>query len=141
MKIGGFADQFRNWLLRPQIVHRLPGRLRLRVPALKQIDHTQREWASAWQDLLCSAAEIESVEVSLATGSILIRYDPDQLTEAELIAFLRAVNRLALQHWDELAASTPAQRPQALQRLVGSIRSGIRFRRVPDDKLEVSTDA
>ena len=140
MKIEGCVEQFRNWLLRPQIVHRLPGRLRLRVPALKQIDQAQREWAFVWRDLLGSTAEIESVEVNLTTGSVLIRYDPNQLTESELLAFLRAVNRLVLQHWNQLAATPPAELPEALRRLVCSIRAGIRHRLVLDDKLEISAD-
>jgi hypothetical protein len=140
MKIEGCVDQFRGWLLRPQIVHRLPGRLRLRVPALRQIDQAQREWAFVWRDLLGGTEEIESVEVNPTTGSVLIRYDPDRLTEAELLAFLRGVNRLVLRHWTRLAALPPAELSEALQRLVRSIRAGIRHRLVLDDKLEMSAD-
>jgi hypothetical protein len=140
MKIEGFVDQFRNWLLRPQIVHRLPGRLRLRVPALRQIDHTQQEWAFVWRDLLDGTEEIESVEVNPTTGSVLIRYDPDRLTEAELLAFLQAVNRLVLQHVDRLAALPPTALPEALRRLVRSVRAGMRHRLVLDDKLEIPPD-
>ena len=140
MNIGGFAGPFRNWLLRPQIVHRLPGRLRLRVPAIRQIDQAQQEWAFVWRDLLDGTGEIESVEVNPTTGSVLIRYDPDRLTEAELLAFLRGVNRLVLRHWTRLAALPPAELSEALQRLVRSIRAGIRHRLVLDDKLEMSAD-
>ena len=140
MKSEAFIDQFRNWLLSPRIVHRLPGRLRLRVPGLKQIGHAQREWAFVWRDLLGGTPEIESVEVNPTTGSVLIRYHPDQLTEAELFAFLRALNRLALRHWDRLAATPPAELPEMLQRLVCSIRAGIGHRLMLDDKLEISTD-
>jgi hypothetical protein len=134
------VGQFRSWLLSPRIVHRLPGRLRLRVPALKQIGPAQREWAFVWRDLLHGMPEIESVEVDLTTGSVLIRYHPDQLTETELLAFLRAVNRLALKHWDRLATTPPAELPEVLQRLVRAIRAGIRHRLALDDKLEISTD-
>ncbi|MGD1036030.1 MAG: HMA2 domain-containing protein [Roseiarcus sp.] len=140
MNAESLVGQLRSWLLCPRIVHRLPGRLRLRVPALKQIGHAQREWAFVWRDLLGGTAEIESVEVNLTTGSVLIRYHPDQLTETELLAFLRAVNRLALQHWDRLAATPPAELPEVLQRLVCAIRAGIRHRLALDDKLEISTD-
>jgi hypothetical protein len=140
MTIEGFAGPFRNWLLRPQIVHRLPGRLRLRVPAIRQIDHAQQEWAFVWRDLLGGTDEIESVEVSPTTGSVLIRYDPDRLTEAELLAFLHAVNRVVLQHWNRLAALPAAELPEALRRLVRAIRAGMRHRLVLDDKLEISTD-
>ena len=93
-----------------------------------------------WRDLLGSTAEIQTVEVNLTTGSVLIRYHPDQLTETELLAFLRAVNRLALRHWDRLAATPPAELPQVLRRLVRAIRAGTRHRLVLDDKLEISED-
>jgi len=134
------VGQLRSWFLSPRIVHRLPGRLRLHVPALKQIGPAQREWALVWRDLLHGMPEIESVEVDLTTGSVLIRYRPDQLTETELLAFLRAVNRLALKHWDRLAATPPAELSEVLQRLVRAIRAGIRHRLALDDKLEISTD-
>jgi hypothetical protein len=140
MKPEAVVLQLRSLLLRPRIVHRLPGRLRLYLPALKQVDHVQREWAFVWRDLLGSPAEIETVEVNLTTGSLLIRYHADQLTEAELLAFLYAVNRLALRYWDRLAATPPAKLPRVLQRLIRAIRAATRHRLVFDDKIEIPED-
>lgn len=140
MKPEAVVFQLRSWFLRPRIVHRLPGRLRLSLPALKQVDHAQREWTFVWRDLLGSAAEIQTVEVNLTTGSMLIRYHADQLTETELLAFLGAVNRLALQHWDRLAATPPVELPHVLRRLVRAIRAGTRHRLVLDDNIEISED-
>ena len=134
------AEQFRDWLARPQVVHRLPGRLRLRIPALRQIDPAQREWASLWDNLLGGTAGIGSVEVNLTTGSVLIRYDPEALTEAELLAFLRAVNRIVLQHWNRLAALPPAELPGAVRALAGAIRAGIRHRLVLDNRIGIAAD-
>jgi len=140
MKPQAIVLQLRSLLLRPRIVHRLPGRLRLYLPALKQINHVQQEWAFVWRDLLGSPAEIETVEVNLTTGSLLIRYHADQLTEVELLAFLHAVNRLALRYWDRLAATPPAKLPHVLRRLVRAIRAGTRHRLVFDDKFEIPED-
>lgn len=140
MKPDDLALQLRSWFLRPRIVHRLPGRLRLCLPALQQLDHAHPEWAFVWRDLFGSPAEIQSVQVNLTTGSLLIRYHADQLTEAELLAFLGAVNRLALRYWDRLAATPPAELPQVLRRLVCAIRAGTRHRLVLDEKLEISED-
>ena len=141
MMTASFLDQWRSWLLRPQVVHRLPGRLRLRFPALRRIDHAQGEWASVWHDLLDGLPAIESVEVNLTTGSVLIHYRPDELAEEELLDFLRAVHRLVLRHWDRLAATPPAELPQVVQRLVHTIRAGIRHRLILDDSFEMVTDA
>ena len=140
MKAQQLVDQWKSWILRPRVVHRLPGRLRLSVPAIKQVDDTQREWALVWRDLLTGVAEIESVDLNLTTGSVLIRYHPDEISEAELLDFLRAVNRLALRHWDQLAALPPVKAPEALRRLVAVLRSGIRRPLALDDKLEIPSD-
>jgi len=104
------------------------------------MDHVQREWAFAWRDLLGSAAEIQTVEVNLTTGGVLIRYHADQLTETELLAFLRAVNRLVIRYWDRFAATPPAELPHVLRRLVRAIRAGTHHRLVLDENLEVSED-
>ena len=140
MKPQAIILQLQSLLLRPRIVHRLPGRLRLYLPALKQVDHVQREWALVWRDLLGGPAEIQSVDLNLTTGSVLIRYHADQLTEAELLAFLQAINRLALRYWDRLAAIPAAELPQVLRRLVRAIRAGTRHRLVLDEKFEIPED-
>ena len=141
MNAEALVGQFRSWLLRPRVVHRLPGRLRLSCPALKRLGDARRdEWAFVWRDLLGGMAEVESVEVSLTTGTVLIRYDPDTLTESELIEFLRALNRLALRHWDRLAAVPRAELPETLRGMVGAIRAGVRRRLALEDKLELSKD-
>jgi hypothetical protein len=140
MNAETLVDQFRGWLLRPRVVHRLPGRLRLSCPALMQLDETNRDWALVWRDLLGGVAEIESVDVSLTTGSVLIRYDPDRLAEAELIAFLGALNRVALRHWDRLAAVPAAELPETLRRMVGAIRAGVRRGLALDGEIEIPTD-
>jgi hypothetical protein len=140
MKAEALVLELQSWLLRPRIVHRLPGRLRLYIPALKHVDPAQREWALVWRDLLASPDEIQTVQVNLTTGSVLIRYHADQLAEKELLAFLRAINRLALRHWDRLATTPPTELPHVLRRLVRAIRAGTRHRLALDEKLEISED-
>ncbi|HXZ15116.1 MAG TPA: hypothetical protein VEH77_03945, partial [Roseiarcus sp.] len=72
--------------------------------------------------------EIQSVEASLETGNVLLRYHPDQLTERELIDFLQAVNGAVLRDWDGLAETPPDDLPEAVRRLVAAIRPRIRRR-------------
>ena len=140
MNTQRWIDPWRSWLMRPRVAHRLPGRLRLSVPALKQIGDAQQEWAFLWRDLLGGMNEIESVEATPATGSVLIRYRRDQLTEAELIAFLSAVNRIALKHWDRIAALPPDKAPDAVRRVILALRRATRHRLALDEKLEIATD-
>ena len=140
MKPEALVVRLRAWFLRPKVVHRLPGRLRVSIPALRRVDHVQREWAFVWRDLLVGPTEIEKVEVNLTTGSVLIQYRADQLTESELLAFLRAVNRLVLRHWDRLATVPTDKLPGVLKRLVRVMRDATRHRLVLDDKIEIPED-
>jgi heavy-metal-associated domain-containing protein len=117
------AGEVRAWFTRPRIVHRLPGRLRLHVPALKHVDPAQRDWTLLWRDILGGLAGFRSVEVNLVTANVLIGYDSDQLPEQELIEFLEDVNRLVLRHWDHLVATPHDALPEALRRLVGANRA------------------
>jgi len=137
---AALVDQFRGWLLRPRIVHRLPGRLRLRLPELARLDRAGQDWSFAWRGLFAGAPEIQSVEANPTTGSVLIRYRPDELTEAELVAFLEAVNRFALRRFDRLAAVPPAELPEAVRRLVNEIRARTRRRLAFDDSPEAAAD-
>jgi hypothetical protein len=137
MKFAGLLPQLRNWLLRPRVVHRLPGRLRLSLPALKQLNHAQREWASVWRGLLQRQSEIQACEVNLTTGSMLIRYDAGRLAEAELLAFIQTVNRLVLRHWDRLAAVPPAELPAVLKRLVRVVCAATGPRLALNDRIEI----
>ncbi len=134
------ANQVRAWFTRPRIVHRLPGRLRLHIPALKHVDPTQRDWALMWRDVLGALTGFQSVEVNLVTANVLIHYDPEQLTEKELIEFLQDVDRLVLRHWDHLVATPDHELPKAVQRLVSAIRPEIRRSQTLNHETESSGD-
>jgi hypothetical protein len=137
---SGLIRELRAWLLRPTIVHRLPGRLRLRIGALKRLSAQQRELTAVWQGLLTSPPQIQSVDVSHTTGSILIGYDETAIAEREVLAFLANVNRFVLRYWDRLAATPTAQLPKVLRRLRHEAQRGLRQRPALDTDFEISDD-
>lgn len=132
--------QMRAWLLRPMVVHRLPGRLRLRIPALKRLRREQRDSAMLWRDLLLDPPEIESVDINITTGSMLICYDADAIREVEVLTFLKSVNRFVLRHWERLAATPPGELANVLQRLQRAAKQALRQRPVLADDLVVPDD-
>ncbi|HTU02040.1 MAG TPA: hypothetical protein VMG58_09500 [Candidatus Sulfotelmatobacter sp.] len=140
MTSAELLTHLRAWAVRPAVVHRLPGRLRLRIPALTRLENGKRERAIVWRDMLGSLPDIDVTEVNLTTGSVLIRYDPAQLDEADVVGYLNAVQRVVVRHWDRLAA-TPAERlPRVLKRVIRVVRQATHHRlvldaatRIPDD--------
>ena len=130
----------RAWALRPTVVHRLPGRIRLRIPALARLQDGQRERAVVWRDLLGSLPDLDVTEVNLTTGSVLLNYDPAQLGEPDVLAYLNAVHRVVLRHWDRLAA-TPAERlPRVLRRVIRILRQATHHRLVLDATVRIPDD-
>ena len=121
MKGNGLFGPVRAWLLRPQVVHRLPGRLRLRIPALRRLAGEPNQPGLVWRDLRIGPNRIDMIEVNLTTGSVLIHYRSKELTEDELLGFLRAVNRLALKHWNRLTTVPAADLPAVLERLAQAV--------------------
>jgi len=65
-------------------IHDIPGRLRIRSPAVKDNDLAKREIPG----LLGSFSGIESIVVNTATGSFLIRYDPSRVSGRDIMAML-----------------------------------------------------
>ncbi|AFL73345.1 heavy metal translocating P-type ATPase [Thiocystis violascens] len=68
-----------------RLLHALPGRLRLRVPALSEVGvgESLRYWLDA-QD------GVEDVRINRAARSLVVDYDPRQLAQARLLAWLDA---------------------------------------------------
>ncbi len=125
------------WVLRPRVVHRLPGRLRLRIPALKRLAQGPHPAAFSWRDLRIGPNRIPEIEVDLATGSVLIRYPEDELTEAELLGFLQAVSRLVLRHWNQFRALPTEHRVEALKRLAQEVGLATRSRLALNEDIEI----
>ncbi len=65
-------------------LHESPGRLRVKIPDLK------RNPQSAWdlQVLLKNLSGIKSSSINTVTGSIIMRYDPEQINAGAIINVL-----------------------------------------------------
>jgi hypothetical protein len=70
-----------------RIVHAIPGRVRVKIPQVK--DDT--ELARAIPEWFVGVPGIQRVETSALTGSVLVLYDPKQLTPEALGGMLPAL--------------------------------------------------
>jgi hypothetical protein len=69
------------------VVHAIPGRIRVKIPKLK----SDEELARAIPEWLVGVFGIQRVEASALTGSVLVLYDPEQLTPQALGGMLPAL--------------------------------------------------
>ncbi len=103
--------------LRPRVAHRLPGRLRLHIAALKRIPD---DWTDAWSlltRLFRIPAGIESVDLDIRTGSVLVDYDSHATSEADVLAYLGGVMSLIRKHRDDFSGLPEDKIPVVADRL------------------------
>jgi hypothetical protein len=65
-------------------VHSIPGRLRVKTPAIKK----NSAEAKKVERLLISIRGIQSLQINLTTGSVLVLYNADDLTPEYLLGVL-----------------------------------------------------
>jgi hypothetical protein len=104
-------------LLNPQVVHSLPGRLRINIPALRRVPENWRLEEDSVAGLVKSLPGIHSVSLSYITGNLLIQYDQEKITEDEIIAGIQKMGRALLQKRRQLAEISPEKLPLYIKRL------------------------
>lgn len=77
--------------LEPKVKHSLPGRLRLTIPLIKQGgDGLQAQLEKILEKCVLPSG-ILSLQTSTATASLLIRYQPELLTEQQVLQWVTAL--------------------------------------------------
>jgi len=92
-------------------VHTVPGRLRIKIPQLKQRLHHARRL-----ELLLSGLDgVEGTRVNTLTGSFTVYYDPKAVDSPKILRILRTHG-----YFDEKAAVIDDGRPRTAKEKVGA---------------------
>jgi hypothetical protein len=80
----------RSAILKPayRIVHRLPGRVRIHIPALERLPDEWRVYLEPSVELIRMGSGINMAKIQPITGSLLIDYNPEKLDEAGVLKWL-----------------------------------------------------
>jgi len=125
---------------RPRVIHRLTGRLRIHIPLLRRLPREHQGLADAVGSLLAAPEGIRQVRVSLHTGNTLLLFDPDQLTEGEILEYLRGVLDVFLRHRERLSEVPPERLPLVLRRLEPVLLGAVRRRLSLRTDIEIGDD-
>ncbi|GEM_PF-3662984 len=108
-------------LLRFRVVHSIPGRIRIHVPMSQRIP---TEWKQSLENLdrLKNLAGIQEVSFSVITGNALIHYDPEKISEKEIIETLRQIAKVLKAHRQELIRRADLDQHQALEYLLNLLK-------------------
>ena len=81
-----------------KVVHSIPGRLRLFVPNLSNVPEELKKYDDEVKKFVLSKKGIKSVEYSYITNKILLYYDPNVISEKEILEWMNKVWKTVINH-------------------------------------------
>ena len=81
-----------------KVVHSIPGRLRLFVPNLSKVPEELKKYDNEVKKFILSKKGIKSVEYSYITNKILLYYDPNLISEKEILEWMNKVWKTVVNH-------------------------------------------
>jgi len=83
-------------------VHSIPGRLRVNIYGVRQYPELAQEYASVLLDKTRHLPGVQSAELSVLTGNILLTYDVRATTEHELLERLNTAWTALMQYFRDV---------------------------------------
>jgi len=80
--------------MRPRVIHRIPGRLRLHIPALKKVEAEFQEVSNLLISDFHLPAGIKLARINYISGNIVINYDPDITDERHVLVWILDVKKI-----------------------------------------------
>lgn len=94
---------FKSIHLRPRILHRIPGRLRIHIPVLRQITGDFQNITYSLLNDFTLPNGILSVNINFITGNILIEYEVNISSEKEILIWLADITKIADKIWSRFS--------------------------------------
>ena len=85
--------------LKPRVVHRLPGRMRVHIPALRQISIDFQKVVDVLLTKFSFPVGINVVTINFITGNLLILYESNRIQEKAVLEWLNDLSEITGQIW------------------------------------------
>ena len=92
--------------LKPRVVHRLPGRVRVHIPAMRNISSDFQKLLDVLLTKFSFPDGIEKVTINYITGNLLILYDEKCIQERTVLDWLNDLAVITGQIWIRFSNST-----------------------------------
>ncbi len=103
--------------MRSRVMHRLPGRVRVEIPALRRIPIENRDMAQMLIKAIPEPQGVKRLETSFITGNVLLEYDHHVTTEAHLLKQIDSLVNLVVKYRDKMARVNAENLPRVHARL------------------------
>jgi uncharacterized protein YpuA (DUF1002 family) len=81
--------------MHPQVIHSIPGRLRIHIPALKKVNVDQQEVVTAILSGFRTPQFILDTNVNYVSGNLLVIYDNKISSESQVLNWIDDIKNIA----------------------------------------------
>lgn len=128
------------WKLRPKIIHQLPGRLRVHVPALLDVSKKFQRKADPLVKLFSLPKGIRSVQINFITGNMLIFYDIKTISEKKVFDWIHQLRYLTIEILNGLSRINNGKLPLVTERLMSFMNQVIEENIVLTKEIKIPED-
>jgi len=124
----------------PRVKHRLPGRLRMNAPILKKMPPEHEPLFRKLVTLFLLPRGLKDVEVEFITGSILVAYDSEEITEEAVLKWIGTLWRLFSEHFDRLEKIREDQFDTIVSRITPVLEKALKENHSFDKRIRLPED-
>lgn len=103
---------------RPRVIHRLPGRLRVHIPVIRQVTAEFQNISDHLLKKINLPEGIMSTDINYITGNVLVYYNADSIYENEVLNWIQDLKKIALDISSRLAILSDAEAEMRGKRLI-----------------------
>ena len=107
-----------DYLLGPKVIHRVPGRLRVSVPAIRRVPSQFNGMVNRLIDKVRLPNGVKTVDLNFISGNVLIHYHVNQTEEVDVMGWLNDLYVFLLSLEKRLAKLPESERKKAASHVV-----------------------
>ncbi|MCT4595323.1 MAG: hypothetical protein N4A57_13820 [Anaeromicrobium sp.] len=109
-----------------KVVHSIPGRLRVHIPAIKNIPSEWQIKEDTLNPIFLELQGVESISFSYISGNAVIQYDKTVTNDKEILEEMNKIVKILGKHRKEIENISQDQLDEEVQHMIEIVRNELR---------------